>query len=178
MNELQIFSRETQKVRTFNEDGVAWFVGKDICDLLGYANHKHAMDRHCKGVSKQAPLDGGPKRAPLLTPGGIQKMRVIDQADVIRLITHSKLPEAQAFEKWIFEEVIPTILRTGSYTLPGLDEMRGGSYIADGRQVFCYKGTIYESSAAMNEAMEWDYTTKCSKRPYHAGMTLGNLRKR
>ena len=87
-------------------DGEARFVGNDVCKRLGYANASDAMTNHCKGVAK---------RYPLMTPGGVQRFRVITRSDVLRLVMNSELPAAQRFEKWVLDEVLPTIMETGSY---------------------------------------------------------------
>ncbi|SBP89799.1 BRO-N domain-containing protein [Thiomonas delicata] len=90
-----------------DESGEPCFVGKDVCDALGYANDSDAMRRHCKGVVK---------RYPLQTAGGIQEIRILSEPDVMRLIVNSKLPAAEAFERLVFEEILPTIRRTGRYS--------------------------------------------------------------
>lgn len=96
--------------RTLKIEGSVWFVGVDSTRALKYSNAKDAITRHCK--------DGGVKHVPIPDKlGRLQNTRVIDQANLLRLITHSKLPEAQKFEAWIFEEVIPTVLSTGSYSV-------------------------------------------------------------
>lgn len=103
------FQFENHSVRVItDENGEPQFVGKDICDTLGYTNHNKAMNDHCKGVTK---------RYPLQTPGGIQQVRVLSEPDMLRLIVNSTLPAAQAFEKLVFEEILPTIRKTGSYHL-------------------------------------------------------------
>lgn len=89
-----------------DEHGESWFVGKDVCDLLCYANPSDAMGRHCKGVVK---------RYPLQTPGGVQDLRILSEGDTLRLIVNSAMPAAQEFESWVFDEVLPTIRKTGSY---------------------------------------------------------------
>lgn len=66
------------------------------------------MNDHCKGVTK---------RYPLISGGGTQDVRVISEADLMRLIISSKLPAAERFERWVFEEVLPSIRKTGSYKL-------------------------------------------------------------
>ncbi len=91
-----------------DEHGEPWFVGKDVCELLGYTNQNDAMNRHCKGVVK---------RYPLATAGGTQEMRVLSEPDTLRLIVNSQLPAAQEFERWVFEDVLPSIRRTGSYSI-------------------------------------------------------------
>ncbi|MDH1012325.1 phage antirepressor [Pseudomonas nicosulfuronedens] len=104
---LQVFNFSRRDVRVVvDEHGELWFVGKDVCDLLGYTNASKAMGDHCKGVTK---------RYPLATAGGTQEVRVLSEPDTLRLIVNSKLPAAQEFERWVFEEVLPTIRRTGGY---------------------------------------------------------------
>lgn len=110
MSSLIPFSFESYSVRAFNIDGTPWFVAKDVASALGYKNPADAVTLHCKGVAK---------RYPLSTAGGIQDVRVINEPDTFRLIVGSNLPEAERFERWLFEEVLPTIRQTGAYALPG-----------------------------------------------------------
>jgi prophage antirepressor-like protein len=107
MNQVIPFNFENYPVRTVVIDETPWWVGKDVCNALGYTNHKKAMNDHCKGVTKRYPLE---------TTGGIQEVRILNEGDVFRLIVSSNLPEAQRFEKWLFEEVLPQIRKTGGYT--------------------------------------------------------------
>ena len=101
MNNPTIFNYLGTNVRTTTtEDGTPLFCGKDVATVLGYANTKDALSRHCKGVVKHYPLE---------TPGGKQQTRFITEPDLYRLITHSKLPAAEKFERWVFEEVLPAI---------------------------------------------------------------------
>jgi prophage antirepressor-like protein len=110
MNELTLFNFESHQVRVvLDEHEEPWFVGKDVAEVLGYADTVNALKQHCKGVVK---------RHPLQTPGGMQEVRVISEPDVFRLVVNSKLPAAEKFERWVFEEVLPSIRKTGSYTAP------------------------------------------------------------
>ncbi len=93
-----------------DEHGEPWFVGKDVCDLLGYANASKAMGDHCRGVTKRYPI--------LDSLGRTQEARVLSEGDTLRLIVNSTMPAAQEFESWVFDEVLPTIRRTGSYQRP------------------------------------------------------------
>lgn len=104
--------------RTVKIEGSVYFVGKDSTNALKYRNSNDAIKRHCK--------DWGVKRYPIPDAlGRIRETVVIDQANLLRLITHSKLPEAQKFEAWIFEEVIPTVLSTGSYSVEQAKALNG-----------------------------------------------------
>lgn len=101
--------KEFGNVRVVESDGAVEFCGKDVAIALGYTNANDALKRHCKGVVK---------RYPLRTPGGTQDARFISEPDLYRLIAHSKLPNAQKFESWIFATVLPSIRKHGGYLTP------------------------------------------------------------
>lgn len=106
-NEIQSLEFEGNKVRTAqDENGNPLFCGTDVAQVLGYANPAKAVINHCKGF---------PIRKPLETAGGIQQVRFISEGDLYRLITSSKLPAAERFEKWVYDEVLPSIRRHGGY---------------------------------------------------------------
>lgn len=108
MNQVQLFTNGVfGSVRAVVIDEKVWFVATDVATSLGYKNKSDAIGRHCKGVVKHD----------ILTNGGNQEVNVINEYDVIRLIMKSKLPQAQEFEKWVIEEVIPSVLKTGSYLI-------------------------------------------------------------
>ena len=109
MNELQVFNNsDFGCVRTLEADGKILFAASDIAKALGYTNPSKAVNDHCKGITK------------CYTPtvGGVQALNFIPEGDVYRLIAHSKLPSAEKFESWVFDEVLPTIHKTGSYSKP------------------------------------------------------------
>lgn len=104
--DLQIFKNEDcGEIRIVEENGKVWFCGSDVATALGYSNTRKALADHCKGVTKRDTL----------TNGGVQSLSFIPEGDVYRLITHSKLPSAQKFESWVFDEVIPSIHKHGAY---------------------------------------------------------------
>jgi prophage antirepressor-like protein len=86
-------------------DGEPWPVGTDVASILGYKRARDAVQRHCKCAVKHG----------IPTTGGVKQMPIIPESDVYRLITNSQLPEAKKFEKWLFEEVLPSIRKTGKY---------------------------------------------------------------
>jgi anti-repressor protein len=114
MNELKIFEKEEfGSGRTIEENGKVLFCGKDIADALGYVNPSKALNDHCRGVTKRyVPHPQAPDK--------MLEMTFIPEGDVYRLITHSKLPGAERFERWVFDEVLPTIRRHGMYATDDL----------------------------------------------------------
>lgn len=109
MNEIQIFNNEEFGVITVIEiDGKPYFAASGIAESLGYSNPRDAILRHCKGVVKHD----------IPTSSGIQTASFIPEGDIYRLIVRSKLPSAEKFESWVFDEVIPSIRQTGGYHIP------------------------------------------------------------
>ncbi len=104
---IQAFhNAEFGDVRILKEsDDKYLFCATDVATALGYGNPGTAIRRHCKGSSKRATP----------TAGGVQNLSYIGEGDLYRLIVHSKLPSAERFEKWIFEELLPTIRKYGAY---------------------------------------------------------------
>ena len=106
MNELQIFnSEEFGDIRTIEIDGKPYFVGTDVAKALGYSETAKAIRTHCKGVSE---MD-------IPTNGGVQTMKMITEGDIYRLVIKSQLPQAEKFESWVFDNVLPSIRKNGGY---------------------------------------------------------------
>ncbi len=106
-----VFQFDSQQVRIFVDDqGKPWFCAKDVCAVLGYTNDSKAIKDHCrtKGVTKRYPL----------TKGGQQELTFIHEGNLYRLILKSHKPEAERFEVWVCDEVLPAIRKTGRYKSP------------------------------------------------------------
>jgi anti-repressor protein len=102
------FVFEGRTVRAVQEEsGNILFCGSDVAKALGYKDTVNALKQHCRGVVKRHPIQDG--------LGRTQQARFITEGDLYRMVASSKLPEAQRFESWIFDEVIPQIRRTGGY---------------------------------------------------------------
>lgn len=105
--ELQTFNFETQVVRTVIKNNEPWFVGKDVAEILGYKRTADAIRQHVdkedKGVGE------------IQTPGGIQKMTIVNESGLYALIFGSKLPKAKLFKRWVTSEVLPSIRKHGMY---------------------------------------------------------------
>jgi len=130
---------ETKAITPFNfkgndvtviEDsqGNPWWVASEVCAILGYANPWDAIARHCKRSQKMTlgiHEVGG---------GGRDIRTIIPEPDLYRLISHSKLPAAEQFEEWVFEEVLPSIRKTGGY-IHGADQMSEKEILAAAFQI-------------------------------------------
>lgn len=110
MNELMIFNNpEFGEVRTIEENGKVLFCGKDVASALGYKDTTNAIKQHCRGVVKRHLTD---------SLGRDQISNFIPEGDIYRLAAKSELPGAERFESWIFDEVLPTIRKHGTYMTP------------------------------------------------------------
>lgn len=106
MNELQIFENaEFGAIRTIEVSGKTYFVGNDVARALGYAKPANAVASHCKGILKTG----------IPSEKGIQETNIIPEGDIYRLVIKSQLPTAERFESWIFDDVLPSIRKTGGY---------------------------------------------------------------
>ena len=116
MNELQLFTNaEFGPVRTLEEDGQILFCAKDVAVNLGYNNTRDAIQRHCPYVVKR---DVGVQTGTLANGNPalqVHSVVFIPESDVYRLIIRSKQPAAQRFERWVMEEILPTIRKHGIY---------------------------------------------------------------
>lgn len=110
MNDLQLFnSNEFGKIRAVKQNDEPWFVGRDVATALGYSNPRDALSKHVD------PEDKGVTKCDTL--GGAQALTIINESGLYSLILSSKLPSARKFKRWITKDVIPTIRKTGGYTL-------------------------------------------------------------
>lgn len=120
MENLRVFSdTEFGQLGILIIDGKEYFPATDCAKMLGYANPYDAISRHCRkdgvvkrevGVETGIKVDGSPS---------IQNVdkNFITEGNLYRLITNSNLPSAEKFESWVFDDVIPTLRKTGSYNM-------------------------------------------------------------
>ena len=108
MQQVMLFeNKEFGEIRTLMIDGQPYFVGKDVAEILGYAEHRSAVskkvDDEDSGVAKME------------TPSGVQEMTIINESGLYSLILSSKLDTAKKFKRWVTSEVLPSIRQTGNY---------------------------------------------------------------
>ena len=111
MNDLQIFENaEFGSIRTIEQNNKILFCGKDVAKALNYDQPHKAIERHCKyGMKCTVPHPQSASKT--------IEMIFIPEGDVYRLIAHSKLPTAEKFESWVFDEVLPSIRKHGVYAV-------------------------------------------------------------
>ena len=125
MNELKIFKKEGfGEIRTVEIEGKPFFCGTDVAKALGYTNPNKAVNDHCRAITKcSTPISGK-----------MQEINFISEGDLYRLIVSSKLPTAEKFERWVFDEVLPSIRKRGGY-INGQSEMSPEELMARALQV-------------------------------------------
>lgn len=119
MNNLQVFKNEKfGTVRTITENGSALFCGADVAKALGYARPNEAISKHCKGTLKRRIGVRTGNRADGTPAMQSVEMLFIPEGDIYRLAARSKLPGADEFERWIFDEVLVSVNHHGAYMTP------------------------------------------------------------
>ena len=109
-------SEEFGTLRTVDDDGKTLFSATDVAKALGYKKPADAARKYCRS-------NGSPIWRPVIDQRGQEQlMRFIPEGDVYRLIAHSKLPTAERFESWVFDEVLPSIRQHGGYIAASEDD--------------------------------------------------------
>lgn len=126
-NEIQIFNFENNEVRALNIDGKPYFVGKDVADVLGYADQNKALAMHVDDEDKL-----NDKTASSL---GQRGGWLINESGLYSLILSSKMPNAKKFKRWVTSEVLPAIVHKGVYMTDkkayDITHDRSGATLAD-----------------------------------------------
>lgn len=108
MNNLQIFnSPDFGQIRTIQQNGEPWFVGKDVAKILGYERADNAIRNHVDDEDKLMHQ--------ISASGQNREMYIINESGLYSLILSSKMPKAKEFKRWVTSEVIPAIRKTGKY---------------------------------------------------------------
>lgn len=114
MSEITPFNFEGNQVRTVVIDKEPYFVGKDVALAIGYKDYTNALKSHVKAKYKRGWR--------ITTPYGEQEMTLISEPGVYQLAGQSKLPSAEPFQDWVYEQVLPSIRRDGAYVEPNTAE--------------------------------------------------------
>jgi prophage antirepressor-like protein len=144
MSNIQVFNHEMfGELQVLVENGNVYFPATEVAKTLGYSNTSDAIIKHCK-------KDGVAFREVIDSLGRKQQKKFITEGNLYRLIARSKLPEAEKFESWVFDEVLPTIRKTGGYV--SNDEMFINTYLpfADEQTKMMFRGVL-ETVRKQNE---------------------------
>lgn len=108
MEKLMIFkNQDFGQIRTVVKNGEAWFIGKDVAESLGFNNSRDAISTHVFAEDKGVDI--------IDTPGGRQKVTIINESGLYALVFGSRLPSAKSFKYWVTSEVLPSIRKNGMY---------------------------------------------------------------
>lgn len=122
MDNIKIFKNsQFGSIRTMMQGNEPWFVGKDVAELLGYANPSKALADHVDDEDKL----NNESLSSLGQRGGW----IINESGLYSLILSSKLPTAKEFKRWVTSEVLPSIRKTGGY-ITGQDELSDADLMA------------------------------------------------
>lgn len=130
MNDIQIFKNpEFGEIRTIEQDGATWFVGKDVAWALGYGEGKslanavaNHVDEDDRSVTK------------MMTEWGKRNFVIINESGLYSLVLGSKLPTAKKFKRWVTSEVLPSIRKSGGY-IAGQNQLTPEELMAKALQV-------------------------------------------
>lgn len=141
MNNLQIFdSPDFGQIRTIQQNGEPWFVGKDVADILGYQNGSRDVNRHVDEDDRQNYQNG--------TFESNRGLTIINESGLYSLILSSKMPKAKEFKRWVTSEVIPAIRKTGGY-IAGSENMTDAEIMA--KAVLVAQSTIQQRNQRIKE---------------------------
>jgi prophage antirepressor-like protein len=114
---FRTFFYQGNQIRTVEHNGETWWVASDVCKVLEIANSRQAINGNEK--AGDSGLDEDEKGVlNLYTPGGPQATLCVNEPGLYHLISKSRTPEAKTFGRWVRHEVLPSIRKTGSYSLP------------------------------------------------------------
>ena len=118
MQALQTFNFEELPIRTLEVDGEPYFIGKDVADILGYANGRDALSKHVDEddkkvlTSRNTTLENLPNRG----------LTAVNESGLYSLIFSSKLESAKRFKRWVTSDVLPAIRKYGIYATDNVIE--------------------------------------------------------
>ncbi|MDJ6543629.1 hypothetical protein LEC33_28900, partial [Salmonella enterica] len=124
--QISHFYFQHSSVRVQIIDDEPWFCLKDVCEVLSI-DRTSDLTRVAKGVVLNQPLKNGNRgtldpdgvcKTDVTTIGGKQQLTFINEPNLYRVIFRSNKPEARQFQDWVFNEVLPTIRKTGRYEHP------------------------------------------------------------
>lgn len=141
MNNLQIFdSPDFGQIRTIQQNGEPWFVGKDVAKILGYERADNAIRNHVDDEDKLMHQ--------ISASGQNREMYIINESGLYSLILSSKMPKAKEFKRWVTSEVIPAIRKTGGY-IAGSENMTDSEIMA--KAVLVAQSTIQQRDQRIKE---------------------------
>ncbi len=127
MQNLMTFSNpDFGEIRTVDENGAVWFVGKDVAEILGYADTFGALKKHVDEDDKLV--------CQIDSAGQKRDVTIINESGLYSLVLSSKLPTAKQFKRWVTSDVLPSIRKNGGY-IAGQSELSPSELLAQALKV-------------------------------------------
>jgi prophage antirepressor-like protein len=117
MSNLSRFKFNSSEVRVLTIDGEPWFVAKDVCAILELTNVGKALERLDEDEKRVLARESLDNMITLSDDDHIARLSVISESGLYALALSSRKPEAKPFRKWVTSEVLPSIRKTGSYSV-------------------------------------------------------------
>lgn len=158
MKNLKVFEKEEfGKLEVLIENEKEYFPASDVAKILGYSNPQKAIKDHCKQnlpylIIRSVGVVTGKKSNGENSVQYVNK-KFIDEGNLYRLIVKSKLPQAEKFESWVFEEVLPTIRKTGMYFTDNIWDSIMENPLKLGKMIIEY-GKVREENKKQKELLE------------------------
>ncbi len=151
-------------IRTLMLDGEPWFVGKDVAKALGYVKPENAIANHVDDDDKTTTLIQG--------SGSNYKSNavIINESGLYSLILSSKLPTSKEFKHWITSEVLPSLRKTGSYSVNG-EEIP----TPDADLISALTAAVDRLTEAVNRITDSKNRTEHEKQPEYTQLTFSQL---
>ncbi|CAK7192253.1 hypothetical protein COMNV_00444 [Commensalibacter sp. Nvir] len=149
-NSILSFNFDNANVRVIDKNNEPWFVLKDICNVLDISKYRDASSRLDDDERGSVRLD---------TPGGKQEITVINESGLYSLILRSQKPEAKRFKKWVTAEVLPSIRKTGSYSI----SLSENNVIKPNQLGGIIKGIVNKSLLPIKEQFETQIKILCKE---------------
>jgi prophage antirepressor-like protein len=151
------FNFEGRDIRVVTLNDQVLFIARDVATALGYADPSNAVADHCRHAKslKDIAFDNSTKGNEINNLPGNTKL--IPEGDIYRLVARSKLPSAERFESWVFDEVLPSIRKTGGYQTQTKSELVSTAIVMIGQAL----GSLELKANHLQEAQDsLDHRTK------------------
>lgn len=138
---LQIFNFKENEVRTIPNNNEIHFVAKDICKCLDLENVSKALSSLDEDELTLLKVSSG---------GQMREMNVLNESGLYNLIFKSRKKEAKEFKRWVTSEVLPTLRKTGTFSLSNNEELKPNLNYTGGKVAHIFHNHQLNPTAFLN----------------------------